>query len=141
MTITNKTKQNNHPSLFLQNQVIEKVKEHKHLGLTIQSNLKWNSHIENIAKSANSKLNIMRKYKYDLNRKSLEIIYKSFIRPVIEYGDILWCNTFECDIEKLDVIQNSAMRCVTGALARTNTQKLYEKLQWQPLSDRFRGHV
>ena len=90
LTITNKTK-NNQPPLFLQDQEIEKVDEHKQLGLIIQSNLKWNSHIETIARSANKKLNLMRKFKYDLNRKSLEIVYKSFIRPLVEYGDILWC--------------------------------------------------
>ena len=32
----------------------------------------------------------MRKFKYDLDRKALETIYISFIRPVLEYADVIW---------------------------------------------------
>ena len=70
----------------------------------------------------------MQKYKYSLNRKSLEIRYKSFIRPCLEYGDVIWSNTYNSEIEKLNKIQNTAMRCVTGATARTSTPNLYTKL-------------
>ena len=38
------------------------------------------------------KNNIMRRLKYDLDRKSLETIYKSFIRPLLEYADGIWNN-------------------------------------------------
>ena len=31
----------------------------------------------------------MRKLKYDSDRKALEVIYISFIRPVLEYADVL----------------------------------------------------
>ena len=34
----------------------------------------------------------MRKLKYDLDRKALEVIYISFIRPELEYADVLWDN-------------------------------------------------
>ena len=34
----------------------------------------------------------MRKHKFHLDRKSLDIIYTSFIRPILEYVDVAWCN-------------------------------------------------
>ena len=34
----------------------------------------------------------MRKLKFDLDQKSLETIYISFIRPILEYVDIIWDN-------------------------------------------------
>ena len=34
----------------------------------------------------------MRKLKFKLDRKSLEIVYIAFIRPLLEYGDIIWDN-------------------------------------------------
>ena len=39
----------------------------------------------------------MRKLKFKLNRKSLETIYLTFIRPNLEYGDVLWdnCSQYE----------------------------------------------
>ena len=32
----------------------------------------------------------MRKLKFQLDQKSLEIIYTAFIRPLLEYGDVIW---------------------------------------------------
>ena len=32
----------------------------------------------------------LRKLKFKLDRKSLEIIYTAFIRPILEYGDVIW---------------------------------------------------
>jgi len=32
----------------------------------------------------------MRKLKFELHRKALETIYLSFIRPILEYADIVW---------------------------------------------------
>ena len=34
----------------------------------------------------------MRKLKFKLDRKSLEIIHTEFIRPILEYGDVIWDN-------------------------------------------------
>ena len=34
----------------------------------------------------------MRKLKFKLDRKSLETVYIAFIRPLLEYGDIIWDN-------------------------------------------------
>ena len=45
----------------------------------------------------------MRKFKFLLDRKSLETIYISFIRPILEYGDVVWDNCTQLenqDIEK-----------------------------------------
>ena len=39
---------------------IENVEEHKHLGITLQSNVKWNRHIENISARVNKWIDILR---------------------------------------------------------------------------------
>ena len=47
----------------------------------------WHTHISYIKEKAWNRINIMRKLKFQLDRKSLEIIYTSFIRPILEYGN------------------------------------------------------
>ena len=37
-----------------------------------------------------------------------------FIRPTIEYTDVVWSGAHKTDLIKLDMIQNHAMRIVTG---------------------------
>ena len=39
----------------------------------------------------------MRKLKFKLDRKPLETIYLVFIRPLLEYGDVIWDNKNELD--------------------------------------------
>ena len=38
------------------------------------------------------RIHIMRKLKFELDRKALETIYLSFIRPILEYADLVWDN-------------------------------------------------
>ena len=50
----------------------------------------------------------MRKLKFKLDRKSLEIINTSFIRPLLEYGDVVWDNCTQYEKEDLQKIQTEA---------------------------------
>ena len=44
----------------------------------------------------------MRKLTFNLDRKSLETIYLTFIRPILEYGDVLWDNCSQYDKNELE---------------------------------------
>ena len=65
--------------------------------------------------------------KYKLDRKTLENIYMSFIRPTVEYADIIWdnCGTYLSD--RIDKIQIKAARIITGGIIRTSYRKLLEE--------------
>ena len=57
----------------------------------------------------------MRQLKYELDRQALEAIYISFIRPVLEYADVLWNNCTKQEKQELEKIQNEDARISTGA--------------------------
>jgi hypothetical protein len=124
-----------HPNVSLNNQVIKRVESHKHLGLTLTEDLNWNEHIAEIIDKANRRLGILRSLKYKLDRLSLERIYMGFIRPILEYGDIVWDSPGE-KLSPLEAVQLNAARIVTGATARCSTQGLYNETSWEPLSHR-----
>ena len=55
-----------------------------------------------------------RKFKFILDRRTLEKIYLTFIRPLLEYGDVVWdCKTVYLT-NKLESVQAEAARVVTG---------------------------
>ena len=81
-----------HPPVCMNNQPITEVTSHKHLGLVFCSDCTWHDHFEHIKAKAWARINVMRKLKFQLDRKSLQIIYFSFIRPLLEYGDVVWSN-------------------------------------------------
>ena len=66
----------------------------------------------------------MRKLRYDIDRKALEVIYISFIRPILEYLDVLWDNCTQQEKQELEKIQNEAARNSTGAKLNGISSKL-----------------
>ena len=89
IVISGKTNKPYHPPLEMNDQPIKEVTSHKHLGIFYSNDGTWHEHIDYITSKAWTRINIMRKLKFILDRKSLEIIYTSFIRPVLEVTD-LW---------------------------------------------------
>ena len=73
---------------------------------------------------------------YSLNRETLEVIYTSFIRPLLEYASVVWDGCAQSDYDSLEKIQLAAARIVTGAMIGTSTSKLYEEVGWQTLAKR-----
>ena len=134
MLLTNKNV--NHPDLIFDGTVLENVTTHKHLGLNFSANLKWSLHIDKMLESASRMLDVSMKLQYKLDRKSLETIYLSFIRPKLEYGSIIWDDCTERDKERLENIQLRAARLVTGAKKGTSHELLYNELNWDKLGDR-----
>jgi hypothetical protein len=128
-----------HPDLKLDLVTIKRVEHHKHLGITFSKDLSWGKHIEEITDKASRRLGILRTLKYKLDRLSLERVYFGFIRPLMEYADVVWDSPLEI-LAPLENIQRNAARIVTGATARCPTEGLYNETSWEPLNARRRFH-
>ncbi|MEW8546021.1 MAG: reverse transcriptase domain-containing protein, partial [Candidatus Thiodiazotropha sp.] len=129
-----------HPPLFMQNHQISEVEFHKHLGLFFSNDCTWHHHINYIKEKAWFRINIMRKLKFKLDRKSLETIYTTFIRPLIEYGDVIWDNCTQYEKQELDKIQNEAARIATGTTKLVSLHSLYNEICWESLECRRNNH-
>ena len=82
----------------------------------------------------------MRKSRTFLDRNSLEKNYISFIRPLMEYANVIWDNEKQNLINKLENIQLDAARIVTGVTRLTSHDSLYEETKWGKLKDRRNNH-
>ena len=116
--------------------VLRRVDQHKHLGLFISQDLCWHSHIEMISNKASNRLLLLKRLKYVLDRHTLQILYKSFIRPLLEYASAVWDNCTEYEKHKLESIQYKAALVVSGAMKGTGRTNLYEELAWETLESR-----
>ena len=126
----------NYPPISFNGTIIESVQNHKHLGLTLSSNLGWSAHINGILANVSSMSDVMKKLKYDLDRKSLETTYSSFIRPKLEYASQIWDNCTKQDSDKLESFQLDIARTVTGARKGTSHEFIYNETNWLPLAER-----
>ena len=82
----------------------------------------------------------MRKLKFELDRKSLEIISRTFIRPILEYGDVLFDHCTNYEKQELEKIQTEAARIATGTTKLVSIETLYKEIGRDTLETRRRKH-
>ncbi len=140
MLISRKRNQLAHPPIMMNNIIVSEVDSHKHLGLYFNREGTWHQHIEYITGKAWRRINIMRKLKLRLDRKSLEIICISFIRPLLEYADTVWDNCTQYEKDEVEKIQNEAARISTGATRLVSIESLYQEICWESLDNRRKVH-
>ena len=77
----------------------------------------------------NKTIGLLRKLQNTLPRSSLLAIYKSFIRPHLDYGDIIYDQAYNVSFQqKIESIQYNAAVALTGAIRGTSKEKLFEEL-------------
>ena len=104
--------------------IIEEVKCVTLLGVTLEYNLTFTKHMEKATNKTGMRLNLMRRIRgttWGANKDTLLKLYKSYIRPVLEYGHVVTADACANQILKLQVIQNKALRI---ALRRPYTTKI-----------------
>ena len=136
MTISNKTTV--HPPLTFNGNVLDEVKSNKHLGVTFSSNLSWSQHINDIVNSVSKPTSVLQGLKHRLDRKTLENVYTTFIRPKLEYASPIWADCTKSDVNKIETCQITAAKIVTGAKKGTSHIKLLKEVGWTKLEERRR---
>lgn len=118
------------PELFMDDIKIEFVKQFNFLGILINNNLKWTSHIDMIGKKIAKTLGIMKKLKNFLPSSALRNIYNSLVAPHLNYGIIIWGGN-----NKLFTLQKKAVRIICKSRYNAHTTPLFKKLGILKLDD------
>ena len=126
--------------LSFNNTLLTETHSHKHLGLTLQSNGKWDTHIASIARKVNTLISCLKSFKYKLRRKALETMYKSFILPIFDYADIIWDSCTLAQSTLLENLHLEAIRIILGGVRGTSHEKLYKESGFISLKERRLNH-
>ena len=89
------------------------------LSIVLGKHLNFHEHIAKKIKICKKLIGTIKHLPFHLPCKSLQTIYQSFVRPHLDYGDIIYDNPEdETLINKLEKVQYQACLAVTGALHR-----------------------
>ena len=89
-----------------------------------------------ISLKANRKLAVLRSVRM-LSRQTLDLLYKSLVRSVIDYGLPIYCKTLkQTEMSRLENLQYRAAKIVTGAYHFTSREKLNIELGWESIQKR-----
>ena len=79
-----------HPSVYFNNIPVRSASVHKHLGMLLDDKLSYEHHLKFVLNKVKKTIGLLCKFQQILPRQSLITIYKSFIRPHLDYGDIVY---------------------------------------------------
>ena len=132
----------NPPQLTINNQNIAYVTHYKYLGVTLDQKLKFNEHFLDIIQRCSRRINIMKciaGQDWGADRRTLLQLYKTLIRPIIDYNGFLYDDISNDKIDSLQIIQNNALRIITGAFRTSPVVNLHIEVNL-PTLDRRRKY-
>ena len=87
------------------------------LGLSVASDLTWNDYIKSIAKSASMKVGSLYRARHYLTPECILHLYKSLIRPCMEYCCHIWAGASSVVLSLLDKVQSRIVKIIGPTLA------------------------
>ena len=125
--------------IWLNNKIVEVVKEIKYLGIILDEHFNWGPQLDyalNKGKKALWATKGMVTKRWGLNAKSMQWIYKQIALPRMTHGCIVWWHAAQSKtaIKKLDTIQRLALVQISGAVRSTPTKALEALFNIIPLN-------
>lgn len=100
--------------------------QEKDLGVTFDKDMKFRVHINNCVNKANRTVGLIKRTFAFLDQRSLTKLFKSLVRPNLEYCNVVWSPRYKKDINALEAVQRRA----TKLLPETKDLPYYERLKY-----------
>ena len=93
---------------------IKKTTAEKDLGVTIDNRLTFSEHINNTVKKVNQVMGMIRRTFKFIDKDIFALLFKSRVRPILEYGNTIWSPRLKKDIDAIERVQRRATKTVPG---------------------------
>ena len=121
---------------FLNGAKTDQVSEHRLLGITIDSKLRWDSHIYNVCKTVSRRVSLLSKLTYIVDIDTRKLFFNAHIKPHIDYASVVWDRCSDVLKKRLHTLHRRAVKLILPDATLTTDQKLKEmritSLQKQP---------
>ena len=126
----------NHSDIYFNSMPLNRKNTQKHTGLYLDARLNFSEHINKKIKKAVKGISAIKRLNVTLPSFPINI-YKSFIRPHLDYRDVIYEQPNNNRLsDKLGSIQYHAALAITGAIRGTSREKLYQELGLESMKDR-----
>jgi hypothetical protein len=130
----------NYPDLYIGGEILQRVKQHKQLGIIFNETMTWEHHINENCRKAMNRLTTLKRIGTKIPRKSRLTIYLAYIRPVLEFGFQLYDNSSKEYLEKLERVQREALLFITAAYKKTSHRELLKEVGLPMLEKRRKSN-
>ena len=119
------------PTITIYDNQVSQVTTAKSLGVTIDNKLDWRSHIDKLTKKVASGIGAIKRIRHLVPQATLLLIYQALIQPHFDYFNIVWGNCGITLQNKVQKLQNRAVRVLTNSNYDVDAGHLFELLRWK----------
>ena len=128
-----------HPPLTFNNIPVDRRSSTKHLGVILDERLSFREHVNEAIEKAKKGIALMKFLSNKVSASVLELTYIMYVRPHLDYGDVIYHNQNSNSMELLEKVQYQAALLVSKCWKGTSKRKLYNELGWEALAQRRIG--
>ena len=123
------------------NAPVNVVSSTKYLGVIFDNKLEFKEHIKTLENNVARAVGILTKLKYIFPNTTLSKLYFALMHPIISYGIIIWGDTYPTYLQKLQTLQNEALRVITGSHYQAEANLIYRHLEVLKMKDFYKFKV
>ena len=126
-------------AIYIDNIRITQETSIKLLGVEVDANLTWNTHISTLAKKISSKIGLVKRLQQFLPSNTVLSLYPPIIQSHIDYGLTLWGNSSLKNLKVIQRLQNRAARVFSKNYDyNVSGESLVKRLGWMSVSERYK---
>ena len=87
-----------HPPLYFNQNLVKLLSDHKHLGMILDTRLDFKLHLKKVQNKVSKTIGLLRNLQKTLPRISSITVFKSFIKPHLDYGEIIYDRVYNTSL-------------------------------------------
>ena len=134
-------KVNTSVKLYINDIPLEEKSDIKYLGIMLDTNLNWKSHVHYISKKIKRSIGILSKIRYHVNLDVLTNLYYALIYPFLIYGIVIWGKIYPTNIQPLFLLHKRSIRIITFSKFGDHSSLFFKQTNILKLTDLITFHV
>lgn len=118
-------------NIITNNSKIEEVDSTKFLGIMLDKNCNWKTHVQYVCDKLDRFVFAIKKLRETVSTEAALNAYHGYVSSVLSYGLLLWGNSVE--IDRAFLVQKKCIRAICGAWSMDSCRPLFKKLHILPL--------
>ena len=124
-------------NVYINTILLNRVHSTKCLGVLIDDELNWSSHVDMVIKISQRNISVTRRARTYLPQNSLKLLYNSLVLPHMDYCSAVRSNRYQSETTQLRKVQKRAARLIMNETYATPSAELFKNLKWMTPRETF----
>jgi len=128
------------PAIHIKNETLEHVTTYKYLGVQLDKNLNFDTHIDDMCKKVRQRLGVLRRVRDYLDEDTALMLYNALVMPVIDYCDVTYATCTSKNLNRIEKLMAKGGRIILNERNDYPSASVFKRLKWLTFRERSLYH-